>query len=209
MKKLLPYFFLFLLLGTGSVHARLRVLPPEEMISSSRFIVAGEVKEIRDGQAEPEFVVDVIRVFQGEVGTARLLIPLPQRPGMSGDVAILEPPATGSHVLLFLAVNDLGRLVPPADLNWIGIMQDGRVASLYMGGRTHNWDEQSYIETYNRFLAENPGKEITPPSEDDEVPAPEEKQHGIVNPAIFFFIAGMMFILLIVSAKIKKSSASR
>jgi hypothetical protein len=204
LKTLLTCLLFFILLWTSPAYARLVVLSPETMIEKSQFIVTGEVIEIRGDRDDPDFVLDVVRVYKGEVGTARLVIPQPGRSGMPGDNTLLAPPAVGTQILLFIVVNEAGRFVPTADLNWMGILEDDRVLSLYMGAAVNEWDEERYLRVYNEYLDENPGRQITPPQKGEEVTEEETRPHGMVNPAIFFFMAGVAFLMLVVSAKLKK-----
>ncbi|GFP25745.1 hypothetical protein HKBW3S25_01226 [Candidatus Hakubella thermalkaliphila] len=74
-----------------------------------------------------------------------------------------------------------------------------------MGARFNNWAEADYIHEFNRFLAETPGRKITPGGDTEESAVQEQpRRPGEVNPVWFFALAGIMFILLLVSALLKK-----
>lgn len=209
MKRSIFFSLFLLLMWTSHLSAGLIMRSPEEMVRAAQFIVAGEVVEVRSEEEPPAFVVDVDTVYQGEAGATRLAIPMPPSSSRFAGESWKMPPAVGSRLLLFLKVNERGRVGTVADLNWAGILQDDRVTALYLGASYHNWDEKDYIEAYNRFLTEASGQAVPHTGTDagEEGEKKEQgKRPGEVNPALFFMTAGVALILLIISAKIKKNA---
>jgi hypothetical protein len=210
MKRVFFLALILLILGTSPSAARLIVFTPEEMLDQAQFILIGEVKELRQ-DPQPEFVLEVETVYKGEIGMALLAVPMPENYGISPTTdKSLEPPNVATRMLLLLKVNEFGRLAPVADLNWAAYVSEGRVSSLYLGAASQQQEEADYIDAFNLFLSENPGTDVPklPVDEDSEV-EDTEKSAGQLTSAIFLMLAGVLLILLVISAKIKSNSASR
>lgn len=209
MKRCVVPLILFLFsffCGTGPASARLTVFPPEEMPRQAGIILAGEVVEIRESSEPPEFVVETMTVYKGGLGWSRIGVPLPESGG-PGTETIALAPAIGTQLLLFLSVNESGRLVPAADLNWAALLEDGQVRGLYMGGNVQDYSEGMYVAAFNAFLAETPGTRVQPPKEAGEIK--ETKKNiapGTVNPAFFFLLAGVSLLAIIITARLRRPS---
>lgn len=200
MKRQASFLFFLLLFWTGTATGQLLALSPAEMVESAQFILAGQVIEMREQQESPEFVIRVDTVYRGELLLATLTVPLPPQTGK-----LLAVPELDSRMLFFLTANNGLNLVPAGDLNWAAFLKDGQAERLFMGARFNNWAETDYILEYNRFLAETPGRKVPPPGDTEENAAPEPlRRPGEVNPAWFFALAGIMFVLLLVSALLKR-----
>jgi hypothetical protein len=206
MKQNLLVFLFLLLIGTSPVYAAITALSPEEMISSAQFIVTGEVMEVRNHQEKPEFVVRVDTVYKGELGPTMLTVPLPPQPDNPKTAPQwMSPPEAGYRLLFFFTVNEMRRLEPVADLNWVAVLKDNKADSLYMGSDFNSWAEKDYLTTYNRFLRETEGI-VIPPAEDSEgEDNAEVKRPGTVSPWIFFALAGGFFIVLVITGQRKKN----
>lgn len=210
MKRVLSLALILLILGTSPLAAKLIVFAPEEMLEQAQFILIGEVKELRQ-DPQPEFVLQVETVYKGEIGMALIAVPLQENFGISPTNEIsIEPPKVAARMLLLLKVNEFGRLAPVGDLNWAAYVSENRVSSLYLGVAAQQYEEADYINAFNLFLSENPGKDVPklPVDEDSEV-EDTEKSPGQLTSAIFLMLAGVFLILLVISAKIKSNSASR
>lgn len=206
MKKTLFILLFLLLAGTGFVHALVVARSPEEMIESAQFILAGEVVDVRKNQEQREFTVRVDTVYKGELGAAMITIPLPPNPQTSSSSQWTTPPEKGNRLLFFFTVNELYRFVPAADLNWAAVLRDGKADALFMGAGYNSWTEADYLGMYNRFLAETPGTAI-PPAEDGGGEESETAKHpGSVSPLVFFALAGVFFVVLVVTGRRKKRS---
>ena len=113
-------------------------------------------------------------------------------------------------MLLFLTTDEGRSLTPAGNLNWAAFFKDEQVERLFMGARFNNWAEADYLQEYNRFLAETPGRKIPPDGDTEESAAPEpSRRPGEVNPVWFFAFAGIMFILLLVSSLLKKKALTK
>lgn len=197
--KTLPFLFL-LLIWAGTVTGQILALSPEEMVKQAQFILAGQVVELRTQQEHPEFVILVDTVYRGELGGARLTVPLPTQ-----SDRLWKTPELNSRMLFFFTINEQRRLAPAGSLNWAAFLKNGQVERLFMGARFNHWEEAAYIQEYNRFLAETPGIKIPTNDAKGETAVPEpSRRPGEVNPLWFFSFASIMFILLLVSAQLKK-----
>lgn len=200
MKKQASFLLLLVLFWTGTARGQLLALSPAEMVEGAQFILAGQVIELRKQQANPEFVIRVDTVYRGELGEATLTVPLPPQVGNLWAVPELD-----SRMLFFFKTNEGRRLAPAGSLNWAAFLKNGQVERLFMGARFNNWAEADYIQEYNRFLAETPGIKTPAGNDTEESTAPKPpRRPGEVNPVWFFAVAGVMFILLLVSAQLKK-----
>jgi len=200
MKKQASLLLFLVLFWTGTARGQLLALSPAEMVEGAKFILAGQVIELREQQETPEFVIRVDTVYRGELGRATLTVPLPSQ---AGD--LWAAPELNSRMLFFFTTNEGLRLVPAGDLNWAAFLKNGQVERLFMGARFNNWAEADYIQEYNRFLAETPGIKIPANSDTEESAVSETpRRPGEVNPVWFFAFAGVMFILLLVASLLKK-----
>ncbi|MBS4007205.1 MAG: hypothetical protein KGZ45_02090 [Clostridium sp.] len=200
MKRQASFLLFLLLFWTGTATGQLLALSPAEMVESAQFILAGQVIEMRKQQENPEFVIRVDTVYRGELGLATLTVPLPPQADK-----LLAVPELESRMLFFLAANEGRRLAPAGSLNWAAFLKDGQAERLFMGARFNNWAETDYLQEYNRFLAETPGRKIPLDVNAEEGAAGEPaRRPGEVNPVWFFALAGIMFILLLVLALLKK-----
>lgn len=210
MKRVFFLALILLILGTSPSAARLIVLTPEEILDQAEFIIIGEVQELRQSPQQ-EFVLEVETVYKGEIGMALIAVPLPESAGNSPTINIsIEPPNVAARMLLFLKVNEFGRLAPVADLNWAAYISENRVSSLYLGAASQQLEETDYIDVFNQFLSEKSGTDVPklPVNVDEEVEN-TEKSPGQLTSAIFLMLAGVLLILMVISAKIKSNSTSR
>ncbi|MFW0860586.1 MAG: hypothetical protein AAGT88_00520 [Dethiobacter sp.] len=200
MKRQASFLFFLLLFWTGTAIGQMITLSPAKVVEGAQYILAGQVIDIRDQQESPEFVIRVDTVYRGELGSATLTVPLPPQTGK-----FVAAPELDSRMLLFLTANAELRLTPAGSLNWAAFLKDGQVERLFMGARFNNWAEADYVHEYNRFLAETPGRKIVSGGDTEESAAQELlRWPGEVNPVWFFALAGVMFILLLGSALLKK-----
>lgn len=213
MKRIFLLALFLLILWTSPSAARLIVFTPEEMLNRAQFILIGEVKELRQNP-QPEFVLEVETVYKGEFGMAMIAVPLPENSGVSPTSA--EPPDVAARMLLLLRVNEFGRLAPVADLNWAAYVSEGRVSELYLGAAVQEQGEDEYIDAFNLFLNENAGTDVPklPLEKEEKDEGEEEVKNTEKNPsqltsAIFMMLAGVILIMMVISAKIKSNSVSR
>jgi len=131
---------------------------------------------------------------------ATLTVPLPPQVGN-----LLAVPELNSRMLFFLTANAGPSIAPTGSLNWAAFLRDGQVERLFMGARFNDWAETDYIQEYNRFLAETTGRIIPPIGDTEESVTPKlPGRPGEVSPVWFFALAGIMFVLLLVSALLKR-----
>jgi len=200
MKPVINLVFFLLLVGTSIGHASLSSLPPQEMLENAKFILVGMVDEVYSDGQDSRVVVKPELFYKGKIEKFSLSIPLPA-PDDSNSIRL---PVKGSRMLLLLSVSDTGRLIPVADLNWSALLEDGKVRDLFFGAAVLQWEEQEYIDAYNEFLLSVDGLRIEEPLEKDDNKALVTK--GMVNPSIFFILAGLTLLLLLLSAFIKNTN---
>jgi hypothetical protein len=116
----------------------------------------------------------------------------------------------GNRLLLFLRISENGRLEPAADVNWVARVEENMVTELFLGANIHEWNEEMYIEAFNEYLAVNPG-DVLPeiPVDSETRKTKTDRAAGEVNPAIFFIIAGILLIGLVISTRVQKRFLSR
>jgi len=180
----------------------LTILPPEEMIARAQLIVAGEVQEVRLDQEQPVLVLQVDKVYRGEsLPAPRLVLPLPEMPGsVATDGAALK----GARLLLMLMLDDTGRLVPVADLNWAAFLVEGVATRLFYGASTREWRETDYVAAINGYLVEA-GELQAVDTEPEPAPAAAERSPLEALKALPLLLAGIFVLALVFSRIIRKS----
>ncbi len=206
MKRIIILALTILLFSTSYSSAKYVFFSPDEMLDYSQYVLIGEVKELRQ-DPHREFVLAVETVYKGNIGMARIAIPLPEH-----DSSIIAPPSVGTRLLVFLKANEFGRLAPVADFNWAAYVNENQVSELYLGAALKDYGEAEFIGVFNRFLSENTGTDVPVPTtvegEDEEIenPAKDELADESVDrsiTSIFMMAGGVLLILLVISAKIK------
>lgn len=197
MKRIGPFCFLLLLFWTSTAAVQSPALSPAQMLEEARFILVAEVKETKQGEEGQTLILESRKVYRGELEALRLSIPLP-----GGKKETTRIPPAGTYLLLFLTVNDAGRLAPVARLNWAATLVGERVTGLFYGAATGQYTENDYIEQYNSYLNDTPAREVTPSGEESGL---REGPPGTVNPAWFFMMAGVALVLMTLTAMVKKS----
>jgi hypothetical protein len=208
MKKILFLCVTLLFFRTSPVFGELVILSPEEMLARAQVIVAGEVREIRPDREQPAIVLQVDTVYRGSTASPLLVLPLPVMPGPDAKerTAGAAPPV-GSRLLLLLVLDDAGRLVPAADLNWMTLMADGVATNLFFGASTKDWREADYVIAFNGFLAQAGAERKTEAVEETQPPAaPAERSPVSALKSLPLLLAGMFLLALVLSRQIRKAS---
>lgn len=208
MRRILP--FLLVLLWTGFSDAKLVSLSPQDILSEAQCILIGVVREVRVEDQHPKFIVQPEIVYKGNVGRILIAVPLPAGTPAQDNSEKAADLRVGNRLLLFLRISENGSLGPAADFNWVARVEENLVTGLFLGANIHEWNEDMYIEAFNEYLAVNPGETLPEIAIDGGArDRKTDRAASEINPAIFFMIAGVSLIGLVISARVQKRFLTR
>ncbi|MDQ0897425.1 hypothetical protein [Paenibacillus sp. V4I7] len=151
MKKVFVVFLLLsVFLSTQTVSAKMSIIPPQDMLNSSDYIVVGNV--IKQNTADKyravhkEITLSVEAVLKGEITQKEIVLKRDIR-FHPGEVPY-DFPKRGTKVMLLLRNNTNGLSLTYH--NSICVIQDHRL-SLYKGIGFGDWSVNEYEETYQAF----------------------------------------------------------
>jgi hypothetical protein len=206
LKVVFFFCIIFFFFRVSLVSSELLILPPQEMLAQAEIIVAGEVQELRLNQDPPVFVLQVDKTYRGSTASPRLVLPLPEMPGPEAreQTAGIAPPK-GARLLLLLVLDDAGRLLPVADLNWAVFLTEGAATSIFFGAGAGEWREEDYLAAFNGFLSEAGARPAEVEDGEPKPPATAGERSPLNSlRALPLLLAGLFLLAAVLSRKIRK-----
>ncbi|HZD59917.1 MAG TPA: hypothetical protein VE439_05635 [Anaerolineae bacterium] len=153
--KLIIAVLLLVLLTPAVSFARLLIPTPQQIISESNVIVVAKVTKRVLGRETLVGEFKVIKLIKGDLGD-RFTVTV-DSVVMGG---FLQPiPKEETEVLAFLTKDASGKIGFTADVNSIGIIENGKVVDIFAGT---NVKDHPYITLYNDLLQKANEKRVKP-----------------------------------------------
>lgn len=154
-RHILVFAVAICLLMPSAVSARLLVLPPQQVISSSDLIVEATVTANEVEGNQRAVTLEIFQTLQGDAQPALLNLTLGMR--QPHNQAPADFPVRDSRVLVCLSQSE-EQYHLTSDLNSIALLKDGRVQSVFAGAvislNESKYTPEDYLQAYQTLYDE-------------------------------------------------------